>query len=87
MKNANDPVVIGYCAACGHPVYSNDDYYISGDEMIHASGVGAIARTVETGKSIYMSCLFLHLQQELMEEETAKLFGIACVRKGEVQYV
>ncbi len=76
----NDPYVIGTCAACGHPVYSNEDYYISEGEMIHAQGVGAIAKTVESGKSIYMSCLFLHLQREQMEDEAAQLFGIERVK-------
>ena len=79
-NDSADPVMIGTCAACGHPIYSNEDYYLSDGEMIHARGVGAIAKTVETGKTIYMSCLFLHLQQDRMEDEAAKLFGIERVR-------
>ena len=81
MRSENgDPHVIGTCAACGHPIFSNEDYFISDDEMIHARGVGAIAKTVESGKTIYMSCLFLHLQQNNMEHEAAKLFGIEQVK-------
>ena len=79
-SESGDPYVIGTCAACGHPIYSNDDYYISNGEMIHARGVGAIAKTVESGKTIYMSCLFLHLQQDNMEDEAAELFGIERVK-------
>ena len=74
--DSGDPIIIGTCAACGHPIYSNEDYFLSNDEMIHAEGVGAIAKTADTGKTIYMSCLFLHLQQEHMEDETVELFGI-----------
>lgn len=75
-SEAGDPVVIGTCAACGHPIYSNEDYYISNDEMIHAEGVGASAKVPGMARWIKMSCLFLHLQQDGMEDEAAKLFGI-----------
>ncbi len=79
-SESGDPHVIGTCAACGHPIYSNEDYYISCGEMIHARGVGAIAKTVETGKTIYMSCLFLRLQQDSMEDEAAAMFGMERVK-------
>lgn len=73
---ASDPVEIGICAACGHPIFSNEDYYISEGEMIHAEGVGASAKVPGMARWINMSCLFLHLQREHMEDEAAELFGI-----------
>lgn len=74
--DSGDPVVIGTCEACGHPIYSNEDYYLSDGEMIHAEGVGANAKIVGTETSVPISCLFLYLQKDGMECETAKLFGI-----------
>ena len=79
-KNQNDPVVIGYCAACGHPIFSNEDYYTAGDDMIHAEGVGARAKIIGTETNINVSCLLLMLQQDGMEDETAKLFGIERIK-------
>ena len=75
-----DPVVIGTCAACGHPIYSNEDYYLSDGEMIHAEGVGASAKVPGQARWIKLSCLFLHLNEESMEDEAAKLFGIERVK-------
>ena len=73
----DDPVVVGYCVACDHPIYSNEDYYIDQyGAMIHAKGVGATAKTAESDTSIYISCLYLYLQQEILEDDAAKLFGI-----------
>lgn len=76
----SDPVVIGTCAACGYPIYSNEEYFVSNDEMIHAEGVGANAKIVGTETSVPISCLFLYLQQDGMEEEAAHLFGIERVK-------
>lgn len=75
-SDSGDPVVIGTCAACGHPVFSNEDYYESDGEMIHAEGVGANAKIVGTETSVPISCLFLYLQKDGMNDEAAKLFGI-----------
>lgn len=79
-SKSGDPVVIGRCAACGHPIFSNEDYYISEGEMIHAKGVGAIAKVAASNRTVYISCLFLHLQQEQLEDEAAEMFGIELKR-------
>ena len=75
-SDSGDPRVIGTCAACGHPIFSHETYYECYGDKIHARGVGAIAKTVETGKTIYMSCLLLYVQQDNMVDEVAQLLGI-----------
>ena len=67
MRNdGGDPYEIGRCAGCGHAIMSDDDYFISGEDMIHAEGVGAVAKVPGKAKAINMSCLFLYLQREHM---------------------
>lgn len=74
---SDDPVVVGYCVACDHPIYSNEDYYIDQyGAMIHAQGVGAEATITGTETKVNVSCLYLYLQQEHTEDEAAKMFEI-----------
>lgn len=77
MARANDPVEIGICAGCGNPIYSNDDYYLCGDEMIHADGVGARGKTCgDQTENVNMSCLHLYLEETHTADEVAKALGI-----------
>ena len=76
MRNEyNDPVVIGYCEACGYPIYDNEEYYDLDGVKVHAEGVGARAKIIDTYLSFNMSCILLHLQREHLDDEAAKLFG------------
>lgn len=74
-NESKDPVVIGYCDACGYPIYDNDEYYDLDGVKIHAEGVGAKARIMGTELYRNISCIFLYLQGDHAEDETAKLFG------------
>ena len=75
-NESGDPIIIGYCAACGYPIYDHEEYYETDDgEKIHAEGVGARAKIIDTNLSFNLSCVLLHLQREYMEDEAAKLFG------------
>lgn len=73
---SNDPIEIGICAGCGHPIYSNENYWLDGDNMIHADGVGASAKVPGQARWIKLSCLFLHLNEESMEDEVADAMKI-----------
>ena len=73
---SNDPYEIGICAGCGHPIYSNDNYWLDGDEMIHADGVGAMATVIDKPGTITISCLMLYLENICMQDEVAEAMGI-----------
>ena len=73
---SNDPVEIGICAGCGHPIYSNENYWLDGDNMIHADGVGATATVVGQQRKRNICCLFLYLQSELLEDEVDEAMKI-----------
>jgi hypothetical protein len=72
---SNDPIEIGICAGCGHPIYSNENYWLDGDNMIHASG--KIAYVKADNKVIgNWTCLFAYMQENAMQDEAASLFGM-----------
>lgn len=74
---ANDPVEIGICAGCGNPIYSNENYWLSGEDMIHADGIGARGKTVGESKDyVTIGCLHLYLSEVFEDGEVAKALGI-----------
>ena len=77
-KNADDPVVIGYCAGCGNPIYSNEPYLEHNGEMVHIEDAGAVARIVdsEMNRTVNMSCLLLYLQEICEEDRVIKALGM-----------
>lgn len=73
---SNDPIEIGICSGCGYPIYSNENYWLDGDNMIHADGVGARATVIGQQHKRNICCLFLYLQRELLEDEVADAMRI-----------
>lgn len=77
---SNDPIEIGICEGCGYPIYSNENYWLDGENMIHADGVGATATVIGQQQKRNISCLFLYLQSELLEDEVARALEIEKVK-------
>lgn len=78
--NEEDPIEIGVCAGCGHPIYSNENHWLDGENMIHADGVGAMATIVDKPGKVKISCLLLYMENICMEDEVAKALEIERVR-------
>ena len=72
----NDPVEIGVCAGCGQPIYSNEDHWLDGVNMIHAEGAGARVKVIGTELWKNVSCLFLYLNEEMLDNEVAEAMKI-----------
>lgn len=69
-KDWGEPMQIGWCAGCGAPVWDNECYFLDGDEMIHAEGVGARAAVCDgSGRCVDVSCLLLYVQEVCLEQE------------------
>ena len=81
---ANDPVIIGYCAGCGNPIYSNEQYLTYFGDMIHAEGVGAVARIVdnEMNRTIQMSCVLLYIREICEEDKVIEALGMTRCGEG-----
>lgn len=75
MHNNNDPIIIGYCEGCGHPIYSNEDYFEHDGDIVHADGVGARAKVIGSDLKVNMSCFLLYLELTYAHEQAAELFG------------
>lgn len=72
---SNDPIEIGICAGCGHPIYSNENCRLDGDNMIHADGVGATATVIGQLRKRNISCMSLYIESEFLVDEVAEALG------------
>lgn len=84
MKGINytdrEPQVIGWCAGCGSEVYSDQEYFQDGDQIVHATGF--ITKITTINGQVPVSCLMSYLSECCLENEVAQLLGMERRKDG-----
>ena len=75
-----EPTIIGWCAGCGTEIYSDQEYFLDGETMIHATG--HIFRAKHDNQFYPYTCLMNYLNESGLFDEAALALGMERRKNG-----